>query len=146
MSGHLSTYFSVKRLLEPEEMKKGGLCINVIFVAIHFKTNSIDKPRTMQRMKVGPSTSPTSAEATQDDIDDNKARARTTVIVTFAAFGAIVLALRVGKSVAITLTSDKTSLRSLVFIACLVTVEPPNSGHMSLGARPLSLVERLSFS
>ena len=56
----------------------------------------------MQRMKVGPSTSPTSAEVTQDDIDDNKARARTTVIVTFAAFGAIVLALRVGKSVAIT--------------------------------------------
>ena len=58
----------------------------------------------MQRMKVGPSTSPTSAEATQDDIDDNKARARTTVIVTFAAFGAIVLALRVGKSVAIYIT------------------------------------------
>ena len=57
----------------------------------------------MQRMKVGPSTSAASTEATQDVIDDHQARARTTVIVTFAAFGAIVLALRVGKLVTIAL-------------------------------------------
>ena len=53
----------------------------------------------MQRMKVCPSmASASSKEEAQDDFDDQKIRARTTIIVTFAAFGAIVLALRVGES------------------------------------------------
>ena len=52
----------------------------------------------MQRMKVGPSVSATFKQEAQNDVDDHKMRTRTTVIVTFAAFGAIVLALRVGKS------------------------------------------------
>ena len=53
----------------------------------------------MQRMKVGPSMAAASSkEEAQDDFDDQKIRARTTIIVTFAAFLVIVLTLRVGES------------------------------------------------
>ena len=55
----------------------------------------------MQRMRVGPSSSATSKQEAQDDIDDQRLQARTMVLVTFAAFGAIVLALRVGMCVLI---------------------------------------------
>ena len=50
----------------------------------------------MQRMRVGP-LSDSSKQETQDDMEDQKRLARKTVLITFAAFGAIVLALRVGK-------------------------------------------------
>ena len=51
----------------------------------------------MQRMKVGPMSGASKQEA-QDDMEDQKILARRTVLITLAAFGAIVLALRVGKS------------------------------------------------
>ena len=50
----------------------------------------------MQRMKVGP-VSDSSKQEAQDDMEDQKRLARRTVLATYAAFGAIVLALRVGK-------------------------------------------------
>ena len=56
-----------------------------------------DLSRIMQRMKVGPMSGASKQEA-QDDMEDQKILARRTVLITFAAFGAIVLALRVGKS------------------------------------------------
>ena len=42
--------------------------------------------------------SASSKEEAQDDFNDQNIRVKTTIIVTFAAFGAIVLALRVGES------------------------------------------------
>ena len=60
-------------------------------------------------MKLGSSMSASSAskQEVQDDLDDQKTRARTTVIIAFAAFGAIVTALRVGKSGKVQLASVK---------------------------------------
>ena len=51
----------------------------------------------MQRMRLGPLSDSSKQEA-QDDMEAQKKLARKTVLITFAAFGAIVLALRVGKS------------------------------------------------
>ena len=53
----------------------------------------------------------TSKQEVQTDVDDHKMRARTTVTVTFAVFGAIVLALRAGKSDA--------SVPILIFLTCV---------------------------
>ena len=52
----------------------------------------------MQRVKVGPSSAAASSQEAQTEADEMKVRARMTVIASFAAFGAIIFALRVGKN------------------------------------------------
>ena len=48
-------------------------------------------------MRVGPGLSGSGKQEAEDDMEEQKRLARKTVLVTFAAFGAIVLALRVGE-------------------------------------------------